>query len=293
MSEQKAESSLENKIDRFIDVEKALSQKNPKLYRFLPRFILNYIKRTIHQDDLNDAVKRHGDKWGHDFVDATMVEFNITIKVVGGENIPEQGGVIIASNHPLGGLDGIALIKAVGEHRKDVKFFVNDLLMVLKNYQPIFIPVNKHGKNSGEYTKRFEEAYASDECLLIFPAGLVSRRQDGKVIKDLKWKKSFVTKAVQYQKNVVPVYIEAKNSDFFYNFAYWRKRLGIKANIEMFFLPDEMYKQRGKTITFTFGKEIPWQAFSKEHTADYWAEKVREHVYALHSGDKSKMFETI
>ena len=285
---------LTNKIQgKFIDVEKALSNKNPKLFRLLPRFILNYIKRTIHQEELNNAVYRHENKWGHDFVDATIKEFDINVVLKGRENIPKQGGVIIASNHPLGGLDGIALIKAVGEYRKDVKFFVNDLLMVLKNYHPIFIPVNKHGKNSGNYTKMFEEVYASSCCLLIFPAGLVSRRQNGKEIKDLEWKKSFIAKAIQYKKNVVPVHIDARNSNFFYNLAYWRKKIGIKANVEMFFLPDEMYKQKGKTITFTFGEEISWEIFSKEHTAEYWANKVKEHVYALHSGDKTKMIQTV
>ncbi len=284
-----SDSTFENKQDKLIDVEKALSIKNPKLYKLLPQFILNYIKRTIHQDELNDASFRNKNRWGLDFVDATMEEFDITIKTKGTENIPETGGIIMAANHPLGGLDGVAMIKAVGVYRKDVRFFVNDLLMALKNFDPLFVPVNKHGKNSGDYTKKFEEVYGSDNCIMIFPAGLVSRRQNGKVIEDLVWKKSFITKAIQYKKNIVPVYIDAKNSNFFYNFAYWRKKLGIKANLEMFYLPDEMYKQRGKTITFTFGKEISWETFTKEHTAEHWAKMVKQHVYALHSEDKIKM----
>lgn len=278
---------------KLIDIEKAIASKNPRLLKFLPRFVLNYIKRTIHEDDMNDAAYRYRDKWGHDFVDATMEEFNITVKSFGGENVPKQGGIIMAANHPLGGLDGIAFIDAVGEYRRDCKFFVNDLLMALKNFDPLFVPVNKHGKNSGDYTKKMEEVYSSDDCIMIFPAGLVSRRQKGRVIEDLQWKKSFITKAIQYQKNIVPVFIDAKNSNFFYNFAYWRKKLGIKSNLEMFFLPDEMYKQKGKTISFTFGKEISWQTFTKEHTPDYWANKVKQHVYALHSGDETKMLPTV
>lgn len=127
---------------------------------------------------------------------------------------------------------------------------------------------------------------------MIFPAGLVSRRQQGGVIEDLIWKKSFVSKSVQYNKNIVPVYIDAQNSNFFYNIASWRKKIGITSNLEMFFLPDEMYKQKGKTITFTFGKEIPWQTFTKGHTPDYWANKVKQHVYALHSGNESMLLST-
>ncbi len=287
------EQSPENLSEKFIDVKKAIAGKNPKLLRFLPGFVLRYIIRTVHQEEMNIAVERNKHRMGHDFVDAAIEEFGVRSIVVGGENIPRSGGVIMAANHPLGGLDGIALMDVVGEYRKDLKFFVNDLLMAFKNLSSILIPVNKHGKNSSEYTKKFEEIYASSDCLLIFPAGLVSRRQKGGKIEDLVWKKSFITKAIQYKKNIVPVYIDGSNSRFFYNLAYWRKKIGIKANIEMFFLVDEMYKQRGKTITFTFGKTISWETFTKDKTSDYWASMVRQHVYALKTGDISKMLPTI
>lgn len=284
MSKEKKHEHTEE-TPKFVDIEKAIASKNPKLLKVLPRFLLNYITRTVHQHELNDAVHRNRGSFSHDFVDAAMQEFGVKTKVIGLENIPAHGGVIVASNHPLGGLDGIALMDVVGERRKDIRFFVNDLLMALKNFAPIFVPVNKHGKNSSDYTQKFEEVYASDQCLLIFPAGLVSRRQEKKEIKDLVWKKSFITKAVQYQKDIVPVYIDGRNSKFFYNLAYYRKKFGIKANIEMFYLVDEMYRQRGKTITFTFGKPISWETFTKDKSAEYWAERVKEHTYALHSGN--------
>lgn len=277
----------------FVDIEKAIGAKNPKLLKLLPSFLLNYIKRTIHQDELNDAINRNVNRFGHDFVDAAMEEFGAQPKIIGAENIPKEGGVILTANHPLGGLDGIALMDVIGDYRKDIKFFVNDLLMAFKNFDPIFVPVNKLGKNSSEYTKKFEEVYASTDCLLLFPAGLVSRRQEKGVIKDLIWKKSFIAKSIQHKKNIVPVFIDGHNSSFFYNLAYWRKKIGIKANIEMFFLPDEMYKQRGKTLTFIIGKPISWETFTKENTPEYWSEKVKEHVYALYSGDTSKMLPTL
>lgn len=279
--------------EKFINIEKAIASKNPRLLKLLPGFILRYIKRVIHQEELNDAIYRNRHRHDIDFVNAAMEEFGANTSVQGGENIPREGGVIMAANHPLGGLDGIAFMKVAGQYRHDIRFFVNDLLMALKNFAPIFVPVNKHGRNSSEYTQKFEEVYASDACLLIFPAGLVSRRQEHKVIKDLMWRKSFITKSIQYQKNVVPVYIDGHNSKFFYNLAYWRKKIGIKANLEMFYLVDEMYRQKGKTISFIFGEPISWQTFTKDKPAEYWAGRVKDHVYALRSGDKSKMLPTI
>ena len=258
----------------------------------LPGFVLRYIKRVIHEDELNDAISRNRNRFEHDFVDAAMEEFGVHIKVIGEENIPKTGGVIIAANHPLGALDGIAFMKVVGKYRKDIRFLVNDLLMALKNFGPLFVPVNKHGRNSQDYVDKIDKVYSSDECVLVFPAGLVSRRQKGGIIEDLEWKRSFIHKAIQNKKNIVPVYIEGRNSDFFYNLAYWRKKFGIKANVEMLYLVDEMYRQKGKTLTFTIGKPVSWQAFTPDQKDEYWAEKMKRHVYALKTGDTSKMLPT-
>lgn len=279
--------------EKFINIEKIIASKNPRLLKFLPGFILRYVKRVLHVDELNEAIYRNRHRHGIGFIDAAMEEFGANTSVRGEENIPREGGVIMAANHPLGGLDGIAFMKVAGQYRPDIRFFVNDLLMHLKNFAPIFVPVNKLGRNSPEYMQKFEEIYASDTCLLIFPAGLVSRKQDGIGVQDLVWRKSFITKAVQYKKNIVPVYIDGRNSKFFYNLAYWRKKIGIKANVEMFYLPDEMYKQKGKTITFIFGEPISWEIFTKDKPAEYWSGRVKEHVYALKSGDKTKMLPTI
>lgn len=279
--------------EKFIEIEKSIAAKNPRLLKLLPPFLIRYIKRMIHQDELNDAISRNKHRFHLDFIDAAIEEFGVQIKVSGAEHIPHTGGILIASNHPLGGLDGIALLKAVGTYRKDVHFMVNDILLALKNLSTIFIPVNKHGRNSPEYMENIEKAYASDECLMIFPAGLVSRRHKGGIIKDLIWKKSFIAKSVLYKKNIIPVFIDGQNSKFFYNLAYWRKKLGIKANIEMFFLVNEMYKQKGKTLTFIFGEPISYKTFTSDHRDTYWAERVKEHVYALSSGDRSKMLPTI
>jgi putative hemolysin len=265
-----------------IDLEEVIRDKNPRLLKMLPGFMLSYIKRIIHQDELNIFLHKTKDVFAHDFVSATLDNFQIQVISEGTENIPGQGGCIVVCNHPLGGIDGMAVMNEIGKKRKDIKALVNDILMNLENLSSLLIPINKHAKNAEDYVKRIDEAYASDECIIVFPAGLVSRRQKGE-IKDLEWKKSFVSKAIKYKRDIIPIHIDAHNSKFFYNLATLRKAFKIKANIEMFYLVDEVYKQRGKFIKLTIGKPIPYTTFTKEHTDLYWAEKVKENVYELAS----------
>lgn len=268
------------KSKKIIDLENIIRNKNPTLLKFLPRFILNYIRKIIHEDGMNEFLHLHGEKTEFEFIEAVLNYFNIQINIVGEENIPITGGVIFASNHPLGGLDALALLKTISKKRTDLKFLVNDILMQLSNLKGLFVPINKHGKNSSNMLEEIDKVYSSEQGILIFPAGLVSRKQGG-IIKDLEWKKSFITKAKKYQKNIVPVYIAAENSRFFYNLSNWRKKLGMKANIEMVYLVDEMYKQRNQTITLIFGKAISYQTFDKTLTDQQWAEKVKEIVYEM------------
>jgi len=268
----------------FIDLEKIFRDKNPKLASLLPKFFFSYLKRVIHQVELNDAIYRNREKFGVDFIVSILKEFGVKVKSKGIENLPETGRYIIASNHPLGGLDGMALMQETGTKRKDFLFPVNDLLMNLPNLKQLFIPVNKHGSNA-ENIRLFNETFESDVLLLYFPAGLVSRKQKGKII-DLEWKKTFLSKAIQYKRDVIPVHIDGRNSDFFYNFANLRKLLRIKANIEMLYLVDEMYKQKDKTVTITFGKPVPYQIFDKRHTKVEWAGIIKQNVYALGRGEE-------
>lgn len=273
---------------RLIDVEKAIRDKNPRLLKWMPGLLMRYIKKTLHQDELNEIIYRNSHKEGKDFIDAGVEEMGIKVTYSGLENIPKTGGVYLAANHPLGGLDGVAFMSVVSEVRTDIKFFVNDLLMQVKNFGPFFVPVNKHGMNGKEYKVRFEAVYQSDNCLLIFPAGLVSRRQKNRKIEDLQWKKSIIMKAVEYDKPIVPVHITAANSKKFYNLAYWRKKLGIKANLEMFFLADEMFKQRGKTIHFEIGKPIPASHWDESKKPEEWIQWLKDKVYSMKKTDQDK-----
>lgn len=265
-----------------IDIEKVLSSKNPSLARAIPRFVVNYLKRVVHQDDLNHFFN----KWGHlkdaELIEAWLDYAEIRYKVFGTKNIPESGRYIFVSNHPLGGLDGVVFIYEISKRFPDVKFPVNDILTNIENLSGIFLPVNKHGAQAKEAARMIEEAYSSDSQILYFPAGLCSRKKRG-VIKDLQWHKSFISKAIQHKRDIIPAFFSGRNSDFFYNLSNLRKLLGLKANIEMLYLVDEMFRQKDREISLVFGKPLSWQIFDKTRSAPEWAEWVKLKSYELES----------
>ncbi len=264
----------------FIDLDKVIASKSPSLQKKMPRFLMRWLKKLLHVDEINHYLYLYRDKFGPDFTEAIITEaFSIRIEVVNSGNIPQTANPLLVGNHPLGGVDGMALINEIGKVRRDILFPVNDFLLYLPGLRENFIPINKVGRNSSNLNA-LEEAFRENNALLYFPAGLCSRKQKGE-IKDLEWKKTFIKKAVQYHRDITPVYVDAKNTDRFYNIANLRKRIGIKFNIEMALLPDEMFRQRGKTIRLVFGKPIPWTTFDSRHTASQWAALVREHVYKL------------
>lgn len=265
---------------KFIDIEKAIDSKNPTLLKWMPGFMLNYIKRVTHEAWMNEVLEKVDHLHGIDYANGLIRELNIEVELVGAENIPKTGGIIIAANHPLGGIDGIALMQAIGKVRTDMRFLVNDLLMAFKNFHPLFIPINKHGKNSVDTLAAIESAYSESYAVLIFPAGLVSRK-DESGIRDLQWKKSFVSKAKKYKKDILPCFVGGKNSNFFYNLAYWRKKIGIKANIEMFYLADELYKQQGQKVVITVGEQVSYQSLNSSKTDGQWADHLKDVVYEL------------
>lgn len=267
-----------------IDIEKVIHNKNPRLAKALPGFISRYLKKILHQTDINKSLEANKNVNGLDFVRNILKEFNAKINVAGLENLPERGRFIIASNHPLGGLDGLALMHVAGKVRKDIVFPVNDFLLNLPNLQNLFIPINKHGKNI-ENLDKLENAFNSDKLILYFPAGLCSRKTKGQIC-DLEWKKTFITKAIKYNRDIIPVYIDAENSKFFYRLANFRKAIGIKSNIEMLYLVDEMYKQYNKNINIILGEKISVSEFTKEKKNKEWAAYVKQKSYSLKNNFK-------
>ena len=264
-----------------IDIDKVLREKAPKYYKYIPRFVVSYLKRIVHQEELNVFLRDSKDKVGVDFLKACLEFLDANIVVKGEENLPKEGLYTFVSNHPLGGQDGVALGYILGSfYNGKVKYMVNDLLMNLQGLAPLCIPINKTGKQAKDFPRMVEAGFASDDQLIMFPAGLCSRRQNG-VIRDLDWKKTFIVKSVQTHRDVVPIHFEGRNSNFFYNLANICKFLGIKVNIAMLYLADEMLKNRHKTFTVTIGKPISWQTFDKSKTPAQWAEYVKDIVYKL------------
>lgn len=286
---------METSVEKVIDLRKVFTAKVPKLMKHMPEWAFRRIQRLLHEDDINDILVRFKDLQGVEFINAVVQDFNLKLVLNGTENLQAGQRIVVASNHPLGGLDGMALIGVVGNHRGEVITLVNDFLTFVPNLRPIFIPVNKVGNdvaNRKENIRVFNETFEGDATVCYFPFGLCSRKTKGGKIMDLDWKKTFVTKAKAYQRDVVPVHIDGRNSNFFYNLARIRKFLHIKVNIEMAFLVDELFKQRNKTLTITFGKPIPYQSFDKRFTDAQWAEKLRRFSYNL-PNDPNQTFDPL
>ncbi len=264
-----------------IDIKEIFRDKNPGLARLIPGFIIRYLKRVIHEDEINEFMSEFGHLNDIELVKAGLVYLGISYNVHNSQNIPGRDGrYIFASNHPLGGLDGLVFMTELSKYYESIKFPVNDILLNIKNMSGIFLPVNKHGSQTREAARQIEEAFASDTQVLYFPAGLCSRKKKGK-IKDLKWHKNFLTKAIRHKRDIVPVYFSGRNSNWFYNLSNLRKAIGLKINIEMLYLPDEMFQQKGKELHIVFGEKIPWQTFDRTRSPDEWAEWIKGKSYEL------------
>ena len=267
-----------------IDIDEIVRGKAGAKARFVPRFVLSWLKRIIHQDEVNEFILSEGDKQGMPWLDDCMEYLGTTLNVKGLENLPDDSDgrlFTFVSNHPLGGPDGVALGHLLG-HRYDgrIKYLVNDLLMNLHGLAPFFVPINKTGKQSRDFPRLVEAAFGSPNHIIMFPAGLCSRRISGQ-IHDLPWQKTFITKSVETRRDIVPIRFNGRNSDFFYRIANVGKRLGLKFNIAMLYLVDELYKNRGKTFDVTIGKPIPYSTFDKSRKPQEWAAYVEDIVYKL------------
>ena len=263
-----------------IIIKDLFMDKNPKMGRWIPGFIYRFLSRILRIDFMNTILYHHGFKKDVDFARASIEVFDVSLDVRGSEHLPDKGRFIFVANHPLGGFDGMMIISELSRKYPHLKVLVNDLLTNVKNMDGIFVPINKHGAQAMDNVRRINEIFESDEQVMTFPSGLVSRRKKG-IIRDEPWHKNFISKARQSKRDVVPIHVSGRCSSFFYNLANLRKFLGIKANLEMFFLPNESYKHRNKHFVITFGKAIPYQTFDKRYTPLQWAARVQDHVYAL------------
>ncbi|MDE6808912.1 MAG: 1-acyl-sn-glycerol-3-phosphate acyltransferase [Muribaculaceae bacterium] len=265
-----------------IDLDAVLKSRAGKYNRFIPRFMVSWLKKVICQDDLNLMLSVNAGKTGGDFCRGVIDHLEVNPIFHGEENLPSTPRVTFVSNHPLGGLDGMILIDYVCRRYPgtEPKFIVNDLLTAIEPLNNVFLPVNKHGAQSRKNSRIIDEAFAGDSPMLVFPAGLCSRRGDNGLIADLKWHKMFVKKSIEHNRIVIPVYFRGQNSSFFYNFARLRSLSGMKFNIEMVLLPSEVFKSRGKTFDIFFGTPLSTDAL-KNGSAEEVAAEIRKLVYGL------------
>ena len=275
---------MSEKIEKTIDIDNILKSKMGSKAKYVPRFASAWLKHIVHQDQVNEFLHSARDLKGVPWLDATLKYLDITLKVEGEENLPPKDDgklYTFVSNHPLGGIDGVAIGSVVGHHYDgNFRYLVNDLLMNLPGLAPLCIGINKTGKKGRDFPAMVEAGFASQNLMVMFPAGLCSRRINGE-IHDIPWKKTFITKSVQNQRDVVPIHFGGQNSNFFYRLANICKRLGIKFNIAMLFLADEMFKNTHQTFTVKIGKPIPWQTFDRTKTPMEWALFVEDTVYKL------------
>ena len=267
-----------------IDVDEILRSKAGEKAKRIPRFVVSWLKRRLHQDQVNDFLQKAGDQEGVPWLKAVLDYLDTKVEVKGLENLPSDADgsrFTFVSNHPLGGQDGVALGYVLGTHYEGrIKYLVNDLLMFLPGLAPLCIPINKTGKQSRQFPAMVEAGFSSDKHILMFPAGLCSRRRHG-VIRDLPWNKAFITKSVQHQRDVVPIYFSGRNSNKFYTIANVCKMFGLKFNLAMLYLVDELFKNQHKTFEVHIGRPIPWQTFDRSRTPAQWATYVQDIVYKL------------
>lgn len=264
-----------------IDIDAILAAKAGKKARYVPRFLVSYLKKIVHQDEVNEFLRINHDKRDLAFIDEFMKYFNNSFDIKGLENLPDDGRFTFVSNHPLGAQDGLGLAYILGrKYEGRIKLLVNDLLMNIPHISSFWVPINKTGKQARNFPQQVNAAFESDNNIVMFPAGICSRKRGG-VIRDLEWKKTFITKSIQTHRDIIPIHFEGQNSEFFYRLANINKMLGLKFNIAMLYLSDEMFKNRNKTFKVTIGKPIPWQTFDNSKKPAEWAQYVKELVYTL------------
>ncbi len=274
---------MANVSEKTIDIEKVLKDKMGAKAIFVPGFLVRWLKRIVHQDEINAFLWENRDKTGVEWLEACVSYLDIKLEIEGKENLPaadDKRLYTLVSNHPLGGQDGVALGAIVGRHFEGrFRYLVNDLLMNLPGLAPLCIPINKTGSQSRNFPAMVKAGFESNNHMLMFPAGLCSRRHNG-LIRDIPWSKTFISKSVEYQRDIIPIHFSGQNSNFFYRLANFSDRF-LPFNLAMIFLADEMYKNVHKSFQVKIGKPIPWQTFDKSKSPQEWAQFVREQVYSL------------
>jgi len=273
---------------KYIDLASSIKNSNSDFLKKLPGFVIRRLEKLIKQEELNYILDKYKDCEGAAFHQNVIKEFNITLNVEGLENLPENGKCFFLANHPFGVVDGLCLTKIVIEKYGNFKAIGNESFQFVPNLRPYIALVNPYGMSSKSYVTELEKVYQSDVAITHFPAGEVSRRYHGK-IQDRAWQKSFITRAISCNRDIVPFYFHGRNSNLFYGINLVRRALGIKTNIELSLLPRELFLKKNKTVHLKIGKPISWKKFDSTHTHVQWAQKVKDHVYNMSATNGSKI----
>lgn len=267
-----------------IDLRVVVSNKSPGLSRRIPDTFLKAFGRLLHIRELNQGLRSLAHTSGLEFVHGALAYFGVHTAVTGLQHLDGVDRPVVVANHPLGGLDGLAILQAVGRVKGDLASPVNEFLLAIPQLRTLFLPVHKLGVGKTALAPLLD-VYRSDKTIVTFPAGLCSRLRGGR-IRDLTWQKSFVALARKYDRPIVPAYIDGRNSMRFYVLAKIRAALGISFNLEMMFLVDEMYRQKGQTLSIAFGAPIDSAALERGRDWEH-ARRLRAHVYRLASGERA------
>lgn len=275
---------MHEEIEETIDIDEILKNKLGDKVNYLPRFVASWLKKITHQDEINVFLWNHRHLTGTEWLEACIDFLDVTLEIHGEENLPDpHNGKLytFVSNHPLGGADGVAIGAIIGRHYgNQFRYLLNDLLLNLPALKPVSIGINKTGKQGRNFPAMVEEGFQSDNHIIMFPAGLCSRKINGQ-IRDIPWKKTFISKSVEHHRDVVPIHFDGRNSGRFYLIAHLCKVFRLKVNLAMLFLVDEMFKNKHQTFHVKIGKPIPWQTFDKSKTPREWAQYVQNIVYQL------------
>ncbi len=264
-----------------LDIEKIIRNQENKIVRNLPKFIINRIKKSFHEDEINEVLKKNHDKYGTDFVNAVVDYMGYKIIGYNEEVLPGSGQFIFAGNHPFGGADFGAVTKILTKKYKNIKLVANEMFLHVDNAREIFLPVSILKKNDENKINDIDKHLAKKNShLLIFPAGKVARKINGKT-DDGQWHRSFIRNAVLYKRDVIPMFVGGENTKKFYRVSRIRKFFGIKANLEFLLLPGEVFKKKGATIPVVFGEPISYTTFDDSKTHLEWAQEVKKIVYKL------------
>lgn len=269
----------EDRKDYLLDVEKVLG---PKLMKKLPRFAVNFFKRRIHQDEINDCIMHAEHYKGAGFFDEALKYVDITFQIRGEENLDPDKKYLFAGNHPLGGPEALIIGSVFRRIYGDgFKVPVNHLLANLKPLNEFFVPVRVYGSNRNrELGEQIADMFRSDYQVLVFPAGMCARKIKGKVT-EMPWKKMFITQSRKFERDVVPIHISGFNSRRFFFFTKLSMFLKLKFNLGMIFLVDELFNKKGQEFVVTFGKPVPYTSFDKTKTDLQWAAEIKDQVEAL------------